>query len=80
MRLVLQLIKGIARVLQKLLKFLNGTIISTLFLLPLVVSPVIFFKLNEALLSLEEKLTIALASVKAGPSLQYYHKHPDVFE
>ena len=38
-----QLIKGISRVLQKLLKYFNGTIISTSFSLPLLgVFPVIF--------------------------------------
>ena len=34
MRLTLQLINGISRVLQKLLKYFNGTIISTSFSLP----------------------------------------------
>ena len=34
MRLTLQLINGISRVLQKLLKYFNGTIVSTPFVLP----------------------------------------------
>ena len=34
MKLISQLIKGISRVLQKLLKYFNGTVISTIFLLP----------------------------------------------
>ena len=42
-RLTSQLINGISRVLQKLLKYVNGTIISTSFVLPLSgVFPVIF--------------------------------------
>ena len=51
MRLISQLIKGIPRVLQKLIKYFNGTIISTFFVPPLAISPVIFcLHLNEALL------------------------------
>ena len=43
MRLISQLIKGISRVLQKLLKYFNGTIISTSFVLPSAgVFPIIF--------------------------------------
>ena len=43
MRLISQLIKGISRVLQKLLKYFNGTIISTSFvLLSAGVFPIIF--------------------------------------
>ena len=34
MRLTSQLIKGISRVLQKLLNYFNGTIISTYYILP----------------------------------------------
>ena len=34
MRLILQLIKGISRVLQKLLKYFNGIAILTFFVLP----------------------------------------------
>ena len=43
-RLTSQLINGISRVLQKLLKYFNGTIISASFVLPLLgVFPVILF-------------------------------------
>ena len=43
MRLTLQLINGISTVLQKLIKYFNGTIISTFYLLSLAgVFPVIF--------------------------------------
>ena len=66
MRLISQLIKSIARVLQKSLNYFNGTIISTFFLplaesaLPLSSS----LNLNEALLSTAYELAIAPASVK----------------
>ena len=40
--LVSQLIKGISRVLQKLLRYFNGTIISTFFVTLAPVAPVIF--------------------------------------
>ena len=70
------------RVLQKLLRYSNGTIVSILFISrSLSVWPVIFIlKLNES---------VALAPLKSiklpilftvGISLQYYHKLPDVFE
>ena len=43
MRLISQLISGISRVLQKLVKYFNGTAISTFFVLPSAgVFPVIF--------------------------------------
>ena len=50
MRLTSQLINGISRVLQKLLKYFNGTIISTSFVLPAAgVFPVIFIlDLNDS--------------------------------
>ena len=56
MRLISQFVNGVSRVLQKLLKYLNGTIISTctlpailLFLLLAAVLPIIFvLKLNES--------------------------------
>ena len=50
MRLTSQLINGISRVLQKLLKYLNGTIISTFFASPsLGVFPIIFIlDLNDS--------------------------------
>ena len=49
-RLTLPLINGISRVLQKLHKCFNGTIISTSFVLPLLrVFPIIFtFHLNDS--------------------------------
>ena len=48
-RLTSQLIKGISKVLQKLLKYFNGTIISTSFVPSSPVSPVIFaLNLNES--------------------------------
>ena len=81
MRLISQSIKSISRVLQKLLKYFNGTIISTSFL-PVTASvlPVIFcLNLNEELLSAASKLAIAPALVKAGSSLYYCHKVPDIF-
>ena len=42
MRLISQSIKGISRVIQKLLKYFNGAIISTSFVPPSAVLPVIF--------------------------------------
>ena len=49
-RLTSQLINGISRVLQKLLKYFNGTIISTSFVLPAAgVFPVVFIlDLNDS--------------------------------
>ena len=50
-RLISQLIKEISRVLQKFLNYFNSTIISTFFVLPATVIPVIFcLNLNESLL------------------------------
>ena len=70
-RLNLQLIKGISRVFQKLLKYFSGTIISTSFSLSLLgVFPVIF------ILDLNDSESARLSS---GSSLKYYHKLPDVF-
>ena len=81
MRLISQLIKGILRFLQKLLKYFNGTIISTFFVPAAADLSVVFcLNLNEALLSAVEKLSIAPASVKSGSSLWYCHKLSDVFE
>ena len=50
MRLTLQLINSISRAFQKLLKYFNGTIISTSFVLPIAgVFPVIFtLDLNDS--------------------------------
>ena len=64
---------------QKLLKYFNGTIISTSFLVTLYVLPVIFslnlYKLVIALALVNSAITSA-----AGSSLQYLHKRLDVFE
>ena len=64
-----QLLNSISRVLQKLLKYLNGTIISTFFSLPAAgVFPVIFIlDLNDS----------ESANLSFGSSLSYYHKLPD---
>ena len=51
MRLISQLIKSFSRVLKKLLKYFNGTIISIFFAPPSAVLPVILcLNLKEALL------------------------------
>ena len=69
-----QLIKGISRVLQKLLRYFNGTIISTLIIPSLIVWPVIFvLKLNESAALAPLKSTISPALFTAGISLQYCH-------
>ena len=65
------MIKDIPRVLQKLLKYFNGTAIFA-FIIP-------------ALLVLSQNFDLNLNgsdSVKTlfGSSLQYYHKRPNVFE
>ena len=50
-RLILQLIKSISKVLQKLLKYFNGTIILTFFLPAFPAQPSVFvLNLNQALL------------------------------
>ena len=68
-RLTSQLIKGISRALQKLLKYFSGTIISTSFsLLLLGVFPVIF------ILDLNDSESSILSS---GSSLKYCYKLPD---
>ena len=71
-RLTSQLINGISRVLQKLLKYFNDTIIWTSFVLPAAGAfPAIFtLDLNDS-----ESAMLSLSS-----SLQYYHKIPNVFE
>ena len=82
MRLNSQLIKGISRILLKLLKYFNETIISKLFIPPsLLVWPVIFvLKLNESVASAPLNSIILPLLFTAGTSLQYCHKFPDVFE
>ena len=77
----LQLIKGVSRALQKLLKYFSGTIISTWIIPLLLVWPVIFvLKLSESVALAPLKSTILPSLFTAGISLQYYHKLPDVFE
>ena len=69
MRLILQLIKGILRVLQKVLKYFNETIISTFSVPPATVLPVIFcLNLMKALFP--GKLSTPPVSVKTGSSLR----------
>ena len=69
-----QLIKGISRVLQKLLRYFSGTIISTLIIPSLLVWPVnLFLKLNESVLLAPLKATIFPLPYTAGISLQYCH-------
>ena len=68
MRLISQLINDISRILQKSQRFFNGTIISTTFLHPSPVLPVIFC-LNKTLLLLSEKSTTEPALFKDCSSL-----------
>ena len=70
MSLISQLINGVSRALQKLLRYFNGTLISTCFV-PFPVWPVMFcLNLNEAqLLSVSGNSTIAPAAFKAGSFL-----------
>ena len=66
-----QLIKSNSRVLQKLLRYFNGTIISTSIIPSLLVWPVIFvLKLNESVALAPLKLTVFPALFTAGISLQ----------
>ena len=68
MILISKLIKCISRVLQNLLKYFNGTIISTFLVTSSPVEPVIFcLNLNKALLL--GKLARVPSSFKAGSSL-----------
>ena len=79
-RLTSQLIKGISKVLQKLLKYFNGTIISTSFVPSFPVRPVIFtLKLNESVVLASAKITISSLAFRASISLHYCHKLPVVF-
>ena len=77
-----QLIKGISRVLQKLLKYFSGTNISIPFISPSsFVWPVILvLKLNESVALASLKLTMSPSLFTAGISLYYCHTLPDVFE
>ena len=72
MRLTSQLINGISRVLQKLLKYFNGTISLTSFSLP---AAGVFLVISILDLNYSECPKLLLVS-----SLQYCHKLPDVFE
>ena len=75
-------VKGISSVLQKLLRHFDGTIISTSFVPPFPVCPVICcLNLNEALFLLLVGKSIILPLLsRAGSSLWYCHKLPDVFK
>ena len=83
---ILQLIKGISRVLQKLLRYFSGTIISTSTLpaiLPLLLLAVVLRIIFDLKLSVSVSLTplklIFPSSSTAAISLQYCHRLPDVF-
>ena len=77
MRLISQLINSVSRVHQKLLKYFNGTIISTSLVQSLSVLPVVFcLNLNDAL-SPGESLN---KTVKACLSLEYCYTPVDPFE
>ena len=66
-RVISQLIKGISRLLQRLLRYFNGTNFSTFFV-PL--SPVnIYLILNESVVLASVKLVISPSSTKIGTSL-----------
>ena len=82
--LISQLINCISRALQKILRSLNGTIISATFVPSFPFSPVIFcLNLNETLLLfllLAEKSMIFLLLSNTGSSLYYCHELPNVFE
>ena len=81
MRLISQLIKGFSRVLQKLLRYFNGTYISTLFVPSLPVWHVIFsLALNKLVLLVASKLSVVPGSVKAYSPLYYFRKRLVVFE
>ena len=68
-RLISQLINGISRVFQKLLKYFNDTIVSTSFVPSSPVLPVIFsLNLNEALLLLSAGKSTLLSLAKTGSS------------
>ena len=70
-KLISQLIKGIPRVLQKLLKYFNGTAISA-FIIPalLVLSKNLDLNFNDS----------EFVIVACGSSLQNWYKPPDVFD
>ena len=79
MRFITQLINGISRVLQKLFKYFNSTIISTFLVAPTPVWSVAFlFNFKQS--SLPGKSSIVPTAIKAGSSLYYCLKLADVFE
>ena len=77
-----QLIRSISRVLQKLIKYFNGTIILIPFISPsLLVWHVIFvLNLNESVALVLIKSIILPALFTAGISLQQCYKLPDIYE
>ena len=72
----------ISKVLQKLLRYFSGTIISTISILPLLLvwPAILFLRLNESVALAPSKSTIAPLLFTASISLQYCHRLPDVFE
>ena len=78
----MQLTKGISSVLQKSLGYFNESIVSTSFVPPFPVCLVICcLNFNRMLLMPLAELSITLSLLsRAGSSLQYCHKRPDVFE
>ena len=76
LRLISQLIKGISRVLQKLLRYFNSSLISTCFVLSLPAWSVVFcLYLNDLLLWLTKVKSIILSLLsKHGPSQTYSHE------
>ena len=80
-RLISQLITDILIVLKQLLKYFNGTIISTFLVPSSRVWPFMFsLKLNESVRLPSSKSIVLPLLYTAGMSLQYYHKLQDVFE
>ena len=76
-----QLIKDIPRVLQKLLGYFNGTIISTSFV-PLLPACTVNLSLSvkESVAALLASNPATLPLFKVDSSLKHCHKLPDVFE
>ena len=76
-----QLIKDIPRVLQKLLGYFNGTIISTSFV-PLLPACTVNLSLSvkESVAALLASNPATLPLFKVDSALKYCHKLPDVFE
>ena len=77
-----QLITGISRVVQKLLKDFNGTIISTSFVpwLPVLLATFSLNLIEKPLSLIAGKSLTAPAIFKIGSSLLYWNKLPDVFD